>query len=426
MARFIAPIDLTGNELRNARTQNLPTAPATPGIGLRYFDTALTLERYWNGTRWVSLNDTINASNVTGLGNLAFLNQVTGTEIANGSIVNAHVSASAAIALSKLATDPLARANHTGTQLASTVSNFDAQVRTSRLDQMAVPTAPVSFGSQRLTNVATPTSASEAANKAYVDTVATGLDVKDSVRAASTANVTVTAPGAAIDGVTLVAGDRVLLKNQTALPENGIYVWNGAAVAMTRAPDADVSAEVTSGLFVHIVAGTVNAATGYVLTTPDPIVLGTTGLTFSQFSGAGAAYVGTANRITVTGNQIDIAATYTGQASITTVGTIATGTWQGTAVGIAYGGTGATTAAAARTNLGTTGKYVATIGDGSALYTVTHSLNTMDVVVELYDANAPNQTVYADIDRVSVNAIRVSGFTTNPTAGTQLKVVVVG
>jgi hypothetical protein len=85
-------------------------------------------------------------------------------------IVNADINASAAIALSKLATDPLARANHTGTQAASTISDFDTQVRTSRLDQMAAPTASVSANSQKITNLGTPTSNTDASTKAYVDT----------------------------------------------------------------------------------------------------------------------------------------------------------------------------------------------------------------------------------------------------------------
>jgi hypothetical protein len=89
---------------------------------------------------------------------------------AANSIVNDDINASAGIALSKLATDPLARANHTGTQAASTISDFDTQVRTSRLDQMAAPTAAVSANSQKITNLGTPTSNTDASTKAYVDT----------------------------------------------------------------------------------------------------------------------------------------------------------------------------------------------------------------------------------------------------------------
>ena len=100
---------------------------------------------------------------------------VTSTMILDGTILNADINASAAIALSKLATDPLARANHTGTQTASTVSDFDTQVRTSRLDQLAVPTATVSVNSQKITNLDTPTASADAANKGYVDTQITNL-----------------------------------------------------------------------------------------------------------------------------------------------------------------------------------------------------------------------------------------------------------
>ena len=100
---------------------------------------------------------------------------VTSTMILDGTILNADINASAAIALSKLASDPLARANHTGTQLASTVSDFDTQVRTSRLDQMAVPTASVALNSQKITGLADPTLAQDAATKAYTDLQITNL-----------------------------------------------------------------------------------------------------------------------------------------------------------------------------------------------------------------------------------------------------------
>ena len=100
---------------------------------------------------------------------------VTSTMIADGTILNADINASAAIALSKLATDPLARANHTGTQTASTVSDFDTQVRTSRLDQMAAPTASVALNAQKITGLADPTLAQDAATKAYTDLQITNL-----------------------------------------------------------------------------------------------------------------------------------------------------------------------------------------------------------------------------------------------------------
>jgi hypothetical protein len=421
MPKFNAPLDLSRAELRNAVTQNLGTAPSSPVAGLRYYDTVSHLERFWNGSAWVNLSDVIDVAKITGLGTLATLNAVGSAEITNGSIVDIDINAAAAIALSKLATDPLARANHTGTQLASTVSNFDTQVRTSRLDQMTTPTATVSFGGQTISSVATPTNPTDAANMAYVDSVAMGLDIKAACRVAATA-ITVASPGATIDGVTMATGNRVLRMAGDAT--SGIYIWNGAAVPMTRATDADTSAEVRPGMFTFVAEGTVNADKGFVLTTDAPITLGTTPLAFTQFSGSGSV-TGTTNRITVSGGQVDIAATYVGQASLTTLGTITTGTWTATTIAIANGGTGATTAAGARAALGTIGKYTTLIGNGSATtFTVTHSLASTDVGVELYDV-ATGQTVYADVTRTTTNAVVIDGFVTAPTTNA-LGVVVWG
>ena len=141
-------------------------------------------------------------------------------------------------------------------------------------------------------------------SKEYVDAVKVGLDFKDSVRVATTATVTVSGPGAAIDGVTLSSGDRVLLKNQSTGSENGIYVFNGAASALTRATDADANAEVTSGLFTFVEEGTVNADSGFVLTTDGSITVGSTSLAFAQFSGAGQIVAG--DGMTKSGNQLDV------------------------------------------------------------------------------------------------------------------------
>jgi hypothetical protein len=157
-------------------------------------------------------------------------------------------------------------------------------------------------------------------------------------------------------------------------------------------------------------------------------VVGTTPLTFTLFSGGGTSVVGTTDRITVTGTQIDVAATYVGQTSITTLGAVTTGTWTGTPVAVANGGTGATTAAGARTNLGISAsgtKFTAQIGNASLTsFTVTHNLNTKDVLVDVYDT-ASGATVYADVVRTTVNAITISGFHTVPTTN-QYSVVVFG
>lgn len=243
------------------------------------------------------------------------------------------------------------------TLTASKISDFDTQVRTSRLDQMAAPTSAVAYNSQRITGLADPVNAQDAATKNYVDSTAQGLDPKASVRVGTQSNITLSAPGSTIDGITMVSGDRVLVKAQSTPSQNGIYVYNGAAAAMTRASDANSTTTLTAGSFVFIEEGT-DTNNGFVLQKPTgTYVLGTSSLTFVQFNGSGSTnagagltktgntidVIGTANRIDVFSDNIDIAATYVGQTSITTLGTIGTGTWNGSTIAVSYGGTGATT-----------------------------------------------------------------------------------
>lgn len=117
---------------------------------------------------------------------------------------------------------------------------------------------------------------------AEIGALSNTVDYKDSVRVASTGNVNVSSPGASIDGVSLSSGDRVLLKDQSSAAENGIYVWNGAASAMTRAEDFDANSEVTAGAIVFVSEGTANGNNSYILTTNDTITVGSTSLTFTQ------------------------------------------------------------------------------------------------------------------------------------------------
>ena len=286
-------------------------------------------------------------------------------------------------------------------------------------------TGTVDVSSKRITSVATPTGANDAANKAYVDAVQTGLDVKQSVRATSTATVSVTygstsgtsgrgqitaAPNT-LDGVSLALNDRILLKDQSTAAQNGIWVvttlGTGANGVWDRATDFDQDAEVTAGAFTFVEEGTANADSGWVLTTNNPIVIGGasgTSLAWAQFSGAGQInagagltktgntidVVGTTNRITVAADSIDISSSYVGQASITTLGTITTGTWTGTSIAVANGGTGATDAATARTNLSAAGLVKGTFTNASltaGVLTITHNLSNQAPIVFIYDNN---------------------------------------
>ena len=467
MARqFLTGLDLNKNELLNAKIQSLPSNPSAPVEGQVYYNTSSKTLLQYNGTAWKEYTQ-------------------------SGSIANADIASDAAIAISKLAVDVLDRANHTGTQTASTISDFDTQVRTSRLDQMAVPTASVSLNSQKITGLADPTDAQDAATKAYVDAARSGLDVKASCRVATTANITLSGTQT-IDAVSAIAGDRVLVKNQTDESENGIWVVN--ASTWSRSDDADTDAKVTAGMFTFIEEGPTNGDSGWVLTTDNPITVGTTDLIFSQFSGAGQIEagdgltktgstinaVGTTNRITVTADAIDISDSYVGQSTITTLGTITTGTWNGTTIGvanggtgattltgylvgngtsavtasatiagsdisgdiagnaanvtgtvaIANGGTGATTAAGARTALGATTKFSASNPEiapssGIATWTVTHNLGTTDVVVSLKDLSN-DAMVEADVVTTSTSVVTISWNAAVTVDANSYRVVVIG
>lgn len=240
-----------------------------------------------------------------------------------------------------------------------------------RLDQAANPTTAVAMNSQRLTGLATPTADTDAATKAYVDAMAQGLTWKASVRAATTANITLSGTQT-IDGVAVIANDRVLVKDQTTASANGLYVV--AAGAWARASDADVSAEVPAGLAVFVSEGTANGDKAWVLTTNAPITLGSTSLAFAQMTGSASGETNTASNVGAAGTGVydgksgvdlqfrklnaassKLSVTLNGQqldldvvpGNITALGTIATGTWQGTAIGLAYGGTGANLSGAA-------------------------------------------------------------------------------
>lgn len=215
------------------------------------------------------------------------------------------------------------------TLLHTQISDFDAGVQTNRLDQLAAPTADVTLNGQKITNLAAPVSDNDAVNKAYVDAVKTGLDVKDSVRAATTANITLSGTQT-VDGVSLAAGDRVLVKNQTTGSQNGIYVV--AAGAWSRSADADnsPSGEVTSGMFTFVEEGTTYAASGWVLQTTGAITLDTTSLSFVQFSGAGQLQAGTF--LTINGNTISVSSDFQADVSdlVSLTGVAANGTTLGT------------------------------------------------------------------------------------------------
>ncbi|MBJ7446862.1 MAG: hypothetical protein JHC81_04945 [Brevundimonas sp.] len=223
-----------------------------------------------------------------------------------------------------------------------------------------------------------------------------GLAWKDDVRAASTANINLASPGASIDGVTMVANDRFLAKNQTAGAENGIYVWNGAAVAATRASDMNVSAEFNSAT-VPVVSGTTNAGTTWRQTTASPVV-GTTSVVFTSFNaGAGAA-----------------SETSAGIAEIATQAEADTGTDDVRFV----------TPLKLANYSGRARRYATDIGDGSnTAITVTHNLTTRDVQVVVRRNSGSYEEILVDWGATTVNTITLT-FAAAPGAA-QYRVIVI-
>lgn len=410
--KFLTNIDLNGNQLINATFEVLTSDPGSSNFeGRMYYNSSDDTIRYYTGAAWKKL--------VTGL-------------VAGGSYTDAisfsESNGTVTITLNLADTDS---AGLLSSAFWNDLNDATSENTASKL---------VKRDANGNIKVSDPTNAAHAATKGYVDATKQGLDVKDSVRVATTAAINIATDledGDTIDGVLLATGDRVLVKDQVTASENGIYVVVASGAA-SRSDDADTSGKVTPGMFTFVEEGTSTGNNGYVLTTDSPITLGTTGLTFTQFSGAGQVIagdgltktgntlnvVGTTDRITVNADSVDIASTYVGQNTITTLGTISTGTWEATDVGIAHGGTNASTESGARTNLASaaaeaTGRTTSTpslgrvskqgcaasVG-GTSTTTVTHNFNTTDVLVQIYQVST-GETVIGDVTRANSNTVSV-------------------
>ena len=235
--------------------------------------------------------------------------------------------------------------------------------------------------SQKIIALADPSANTDAANKQYVDNVARGLVWKAPVRAASTTTITTTAPGATIDGVTLAANDRVLLKNQTAAAENGIWLWNGAAVALSRAVDADGAGELAPGTAVTITEGTVNGDKVFMITSDTAITVGTTSQTWGQLGG-GTTYTA--------GNGIAIAAGVVSAVAVASGG-----------VQVVAGGIQLDASIAAR-------KFSANVGNGAAtVIALAHNLGTQDVTVTVREVSS-QAGVLVDWVATDVNTVTLT------------------
>ena len=453
--KFLVSIDLNKNELQNAVIQNLATAPATPLAGQVYYNTVDNQLYIYNGTRWEVAGNAVQsgllssrpAAGTVDAGTIYYATDNYLFYYSDGStwqqanaFGNVVTETSYGQASGNGTATNYARADHThgtpalGTAtpnaIAGVTGSAGSATTPSKEDHTHAftPAADLSMAGFKLTNVATPAADTDAANKGYVDSVAQGLDTKASVVAATTTNGTLAtafANGQVVDGVTLATNDRILIKNQTDATANGIYTVN-ASGAPTRSTDMDAGSEFPSA-YVFVEQGTVNADTGWVCTNNAPVTLGSTNITWTQFSGAGTY---TANNGVVLNGSVFSFAPESGKglqtgasgAAIKLATTSGLNVTTDLAVG-AGNGISVLTNTVAIDSAVVVSKYAASVGDGSATsYTVTHNLNTRDVIVSVYDNSSPYAEVITDVAHTTTNTVTIA-FSVAPTSN-QYRVVV--
>jgi hypothetical protein len=248
----------------------------------------------------------------------------------------------------------------------------------------------------KVINVPTPTAAGDAVPKSYVDSAVEGLAWKDSARVGTQSNINLSSPGATIDGITMASQDRVLVRNQSTQSQNGIYVWNGSAVAMTRSLDASTFAELEQAI-ITVEEGT-DAGTTWRQTQINGVI-DTNNVIFTSFATAAPAASETTAGIAELATQAEVDA---GTDDLRIVTPLKLATWSGRLR-----------------------KVSTSVGDGSATsYVVTHNLNTRDVIIRVFPNSGEYDDVEVDVQRTSTTTATLV-FATAPTSNAY-RVVVLG
>lgn len=506
--QFLNNIDLNKFQIYNLRLHTLAAAPASPVAGLVYYDSNLSNFYGYNGSSWLQLSGggagvssvglsapslfTVSGSPVTSTGNLSFawngsssnLVRADGSTIAQSSLQASHANLTSlsnlanpgstaklqitsggvmswdtTVYLTSINTMTGPGITIAGTANQISIANATNTVTLSLPQDIATTSSPT-FAKVTLSNA--PTVGSDAVTKTYVDNLLNGLrDYKESVRVATTGNITLSGTQT-IDGIGVVAGDRVLVLNQSTSSQNGIYVV--AAGAWSRSTDfaSGVNTGVTLGVYVYVSVGTTNGQSGFVLsasnaTAPETSInVGTDTITFTKFSGATLYSFSTGLRTNSTtisvgnfalngllvgaGAGADATVLAAGsQYSVLVAGASGVPTWgtinlaSAVAVGssvlaIANGGTGASSASGARSALGAPGKYTTTItGDGSTTaFTVTHNLGSQNVTWSVADNSATRLAQFIEVSMPSGGNTLILTFGVAPTNGTIYNVTVIG
>jgi hypothetical protein len=411
MPSIYGPLDLIKNELRQAVVQNLGSAPSSPVKGLLYFNSADNILYWYNGTQWIAAqaaagaipSDTVTTQAIGDAPVAGAATTFSRGDHKHGEPAFGNVTAQTTFGLGSAngGAASLARSDHTH----GTPTHDAAAHSTIPISALAAATANLNLGGFKIVSLGTPTAGTDAVTKNYVDAGISGLSWKDTVRLASTVNITLSGL-ITVDGVVTVGGalDRVLVKNQTNPAENGI--WVPAPGAWSRATDADWENELLNAA-VFVSEGTTNADTAWVMTTNAPITVGTTALTWAQF-GAGAVY-SAGNGLTLTGNVFDVGA---GTGITVAADTVAVDT-----------AVIATKAYADGLVVGTAKKYAAALTGTASPETVTHNLGSRDVHVQVLNGATPYTAVEVDWDAATTNTVVIRY---NPNLGAGYRVVVIG